>query len=249
MEIIPSGIKVQENSIAIVGWDEGGAGQVHSWIEKSSQYHVACFVNISDHPLEIDIKAERAKKQTKLFSFPTKDSFKDKPLITSLNWINVLLDLGIKKVLVMTPDKHQRMANIRQAKEKGFELISAIHSSALVLEDAKIHENVVIYARAFVGYRAEIYPGVFINTGAQIDHHNIIRSCVNIDPGVITAGNVVIDEYAQIHTGAVIINKIKIGANAIIGAGSVVIEDVISDVTVVGVPGRIIKRHKKTEEI
>ena len=72
----------------------------------------------------------------------------------------------------------------------------------------------------------------------QIDHHNVIRDCVALDPGVITAGNVTIGEYSQIHTGAVIINRLRIGKNATVGAGAVVIKDVKDGAKMVGVPAR-----------
>ena len=44
-------VKVQDNSVAIIGWEEGTAGQVHSWIEQDGKYHIACFVNPSINKL------------------------------------------------------------------------------------------------------------------------------------------------------------------------------------------------------
>ena len=41
-------LKVRDNSVAIVGWEEGVAGQIHSWLEKIGVHHIACFVNPSD---------------------------------------------------------------------------------------------------------------------------------------------------------------------------------------------------------
>ena len=29
---------------AFVGWEEGGAGQIDSWLEQGSSYKIACFV-------------------------------------------------------------------------------------------------------------------------------------------------------------------------------------------------------------
>jgi serine O-acetyltransferase len=44
----------------------------------------------------------------------------------------------------------------------------------------------------------------------------------------------------QVHTGAVIISRKQIGENSIPGAGTVIIDDVPDNVTVVGIPGKII---------
>jgi len=244
MEIVPENIQVTPNSIAIVGWEDGGPGQVHSWLEKATGYHIACFVNPSNEPPHVNIEYERNRREAKNFNYPAKDSFKGQPLVTSLNWADVLLNLGINKVLVMTNDNRERLKNIELAKEKGLEFISAIHPSALILEDALIHDNVIIYARATVGYRAEVHSGAVLNTNAQIDHHNVLYKCVRIDPGVVTAGNVTLHECATVHTGAVIINKIRVGADAVIGAGSVVIRDVPDKATVIGVPGKEMKKEE-----
>jgi serine O-acetyltransferase len=50
----------------------------------------------------------------------------------------------------------------------------------------------------------------------------------------------------MISAGAKIIGSFKVGENSKIGAGSVVIEEVPPNCTVVGVPGRIVKRNNKT---
>ena len=49
----------------------------------------------------------------------------------------------------------------------------------------------------------------------------------------------------MVSAGAKIIGSFKIGENSKIGAGSVVIEEVPPNCTVVGVPGRIVKRDNE----
>ena len=46
----------------------------------------------------------------------------------------------------------------------------------------------------------------------------------------------------MVGTGAKVLGDIVIGANSMIGAGSVVLNDVPPNSTVVGVPGRVVKR-------
>ena len=46
----------------------------------------------------------------------------------------------------------------------------------------------------------------------------------------------------MVGTGAKVLGSITIGANSMIGAGSVVLENVPPNSTVVGVPGRVVKR-------
>jgi len=243
-------IIVSANSVAVVGWEEGTAGQVHSWLEKATKYQIACFINPADEPLEID--PSRISRTAKQFSYPNKDSFKGRPLINGYQWSDALLALGIRKILVTTDDPYLRLEHIDQARQADLELISAIHPTALVMEDAILACNIILHARSIVGYRAEIGSGVIVNTNAQIDHHCVVGECVTIDPGVILAGNVTIGRFAKIHTGAVIKNRIEIGDGAITGAGAVVINDVPCNSTVVGVPARVIKQNgvsMETEDI
>ena len=54
-----------------------------------------------------------------------------------------------------------------------------------------------------------------------------------------------IGDNVMISAGAKIIGSFKIGENSKIGAGSVVIEEVPPNCTVVGVPGRIVKRNNQ----
>ena len=236
------GIKVQENSVAIVGWHDGSAGQIHAWLEKSCAYHIACFINPSNEMLNID--PSKIRRDATQFSYPTNTSFKDKPLINSTDWTTILMDLNIKKVLITTDDPHQRFEQINQAIKNGLKLINAIHPTAIIMEDAILHDNIIVYPKTFIGYRTELFSGVFV-ISSHLDHHNVIKECVTIDPGVVFAGNVTIGRFTRVHTGAVIKNRIKVGEDSILGAGTVIIKDVPDKVTVVGIPGKIIKDHSR----
>lgn len=230
-----------DSSVAIVGCFDGSAGQVESWLENVTGLRIACFVVDSDCFSEVDIEEENKKRICKTTEFPQNRTFKGRPLIVSSNWIEELLSMGVSKVLCLDSLNQRRQAQIELIRKNGLRLISAVHSSALILPGAQIGEGVWINAGVVIGYKAEIGPGTIINTGAQIDHHNIVEECCQIDPGVVTAGNVVLRGGCHLHTGSIIINRIIIGSNSIVGAGSVVIKDVPPNCTVVGVPGRIIK--------
>jgi serine O-acetyltransferase len=54
----------------------------------------------------------------------------------------------------------------------------------------------------------------------------------------------VIENHVKIYTGAKILGPIKIGERSVIGANSVVIKNVLPGSTVVGIPGREIKKYE-----
>ena len=104
----------------------------------------------------------------------------------------------------------------------------------------------------------EIHPGAVIGKGFFIDHGSgviigettIIGDNVTLYQGVTLGGtgketgkrHPTIGDNVMISVGAKIIGSFTVGENSKIGAGSVVIEEVPPNCTVVGVPGRIVKR-------
>lgn len=239
-------VNVKPNSVAVLGFHDGSAGQVETWFEDVTGYHIACFVYEDVVPFEVDVEAENKKRVSQRTEFPTRDSFKGRPFIVSLDWIEELIKLGIKKVLPLTPDNRTRFKQIEACHKHGIKLVSAIHPTVTILDNATIEPGVWINAGSIIGYKTEIESGVIVNTGVRIDHHNVLRRCCQVDPGVVTAGFVALHECCHIHTGAVIINRIEIGEDSIVGAGAVVINNVPPHCTVVGVPAKITKYHTLT---
>lgn len=94
-----------------------------------------------------------------------------------------------------------------------------------------------------------------------IDHGNgviigetaVVGSNVTLYQGVTLGGtgkehgkrHPTIGDNVMISAGAKIIGSFKVGENSKIGAGSVVIEEVPPNCTVVGVPGRVVKRDNQ----
>ena len=107
----------------------------------------------------------------------------------------------------------------------------------------------------------EIHPGAVIGKGLFIDHgHGVVigETCVIGDnvtlyQGVTLGGtgkeqgkrHPTIGNNVMISAGAKVLGSFKVGDNSKIGAGAVVISAVPPDSTVVGVPGRVVKRKNK----
>ena len=105
----------------------------------------------------------------------------------------------------------------------------------------------------------EIHPGAKIGKGFFIDHGNgvIIGETAEIGNNVtlyqgVTLGGTgkehgkrhpTIGNNVMISAGAKVLGSFTIGDNSKIGAGSVVLSEVPPGSTVVGVPGRVVKRN------
>lgn len=110
----------------------------------------------------------------------------------------------------------------------------------------------------------EIHPGATIASGVFIDHGAglVIGETAIVEKGVmlyhgVTLGGTgkdvgkrhpTVREGALVSSHAQVIGPIEIGAKAKVGAGAVVVSDVPSDVTVVGVPAKIVRVHGKKDE-
>lgn len=108
----------------------------------------------------------------------------------------------------------------------------------------------------------EIHPGAQIGKGFFIDHGNgviigettVIGDNVTLYQGVTLGGtgkehgkrHPTIGNNVMISAGAKVLGSFTIGDNSKIGAGSVVLHEVPPGSTVVGVPGRVVKRMNTT---
>ncbi|HKM03004.1 MAG TPA: serine O-acetyltransferase EpsC [Lachnospiraceae bacterium] len=129
----------------------------------------------------------------------------------------------------------------------------------------KLYVNGHYFLARWVSQRAvrktgiEIHPGAIIGEGLFIDHGNgviigettIIGKNVTLYQGVTLGGtgkeqgkrHPTIGDNVMISAGAKVLGSFLIGENSKIGAGSVVLEEVPPNSTVVGVPGRVVKRN------
>ena len=110
----------------------------------------------------------------------------------------------------------------------------------------------------------EIHPGATIASGVFIDHGSglVIGETAVVEKGVmlyhgVTLGGTgkdtgkrhpTVREGALVSAHAQVFGPIEIGAKAKVGAGAVVVSDVPSDVTVVGIPAKIVRVHGKKDE-
>lgn len=108
----------------------------------------------------------------------------------------------------------------------------------------------------------EIHPGAQIGKGLFIDHGSgviigettIIGDNCTLYQGVTLGGtgkeqgkrHPTLGNNVMVSAGAKVLGSFTIGDNCKIGAGSVVLEEVPPNCTVVGIPGRIVKRNNQS---
>jgi serine O-acetyltransferase len=227
--------------IAIVGWEDGLAGLLDSWLSLSG-FRIEFFVHPHDEPPAVTREQALRDRDASRFSFPLNGEFKGRPLYSQAAWHSLIDRHGLDGAIVALSDNRQRKTEIENAITSDINLFSAIHPSAIFLPEAILGRNVIVHASATVGYRAELHDGAIISSASFIDHHCVIRTCATISNGATLGGNVTVGECATVFAGAVVKQRVKIGRNSVIGAGAIVLKNVPPDETVVGNPASPIRR-------
>ena len=131
--------------------------------------------------------------------------------------------------------------------QHGFKLLARMHSQFWRFwTQIEIHPG------------AEIAEGVFIDhgSGLVVGETDIVEKGVMLYHGVTLGGtgkdvgkrHPTVREGALVSAHAQVIGPIEIGKNAKVGAAAVVVSDVPADVTVVGVPAKVVRVHGKKDE-
>lgn len=126
--------------------------------------------------------------------------------------------------------------------QHGFKLLARIHSQFW-----RFWTNIEIHPGA------DIAAGVFIDHGAGlvIGETAVVEEGVMLYHGVTLGGSgkdmgkrhPTVRRGALVSAHSQVIGPVEIGENAKIGAGAVVVSDVPADVTVVGVPAKVVRVH------
>jgi serine O-acetyltransferase len=118
---------------------------------------------------------------------------------------------------------------------------------ARVVTNVDIHPAACIGQRLFIDHGA----GVVIGETAQIGNDVTLYHGVTLGGTSWTPGkrHPTLGDGVLVGAGAKILGPINIGANARIGANSVVVDEVAPGMTVVGIPGRIVRDPRDRRRI
>ncbi len=140
--------------------------------------------------------------------------------------------------IVAIGDNSQREQYFSQLKNRGFNLINAIHPTAIVDKSTRLGKGVVIAAGAIICPCADIGDNTIVNTSVIIEHEVRLGENVHVAPGANIAGRVTVGRNSFVGLGSNVKDSVSIGRNVVVGVGSVVLEDVADNMVVAGVPAR-----------
>jgi sugar O-acyltransferase (sialic acid O-acetyltransferase NeuD family) len=132
-----------------------------------------------------------------------------------------------------------RLSITELLKDHGCDVVSLIDPD-VDLAHAETGTGLVIASGVQMGARVKIGDFCAIRMGAIVNHDNVLDDHVFVGPGVTLCGGVKLHRGVFLGAGSVVLPHVTIGAFATIGAGAVVTQDVATEVTVAGVPARVV---------
>ncbi len=153
--------------------------------------------------------------------------------------LDPLCEQGVTHIILGFGNCQARLQLAEVVKSKGFQLVSAVHPSAVIASDVRIGQGTVVAAGVVINPASRIGENVIVNTSASVDHECSIGDGVHICPGVSLAGRVTVGRGTWVGIGACVIDHLSIGQNAFIGAGAVVVKDIPDNVVAYGNPAKV----------
>ena len=163
------------------------------------------------------------------------------PVVGGDNELMRLYDEGIRHAFIAVASLSDTRSNKRifdLVRSLGFEVINVVHPSAIIASTVHMGCGNRIFAGAIINPDTVLGSNVVINTGAIVEHDCRIGDHAQVAPGARLAGTVHVGEGSIVGIGATVIEGVQIGRYTVIGAGAVVIDDVLDNLTAIGVPAR-----------
>jgi serine O-acetyltransferase len=122
-------------------------------------------------------------------------------------------------------------------------LARSVSFLARFLTNVDIHPGAAIGERFFIDHGAGVVIGETAVVGDDVTlYHGVTLGGSSWSPG---KRHPTVEDGVLIGAGAKILGNITIGRNARIGANSVIIEDVAPEATIVGIPGRLVRKARR----
>lgn len=169
-------------------------------------------------------------------------SLQQENILGNISYLNILLEKYKNLKYTIAVNSSYVRKNIEQKINNIDKAANLIHETAVIGSLCSYKNGLTMGPYSCITTKVNIGYHVHINTSASINQSSTIGNFCTISPGARICGDVSIGDTTSIGAGAVVINYKSIGSNCTLGAGTVVIDNVDDGATVVGVPGRCIKK-------
>lgn len=131
----------------------------------------------------------------------------------------MLVMVSYRKVNKLRAEKY------RQAKEKGYRLISYVSSKATTWPGLVLGDNCFIMENNVIQPFVEIGNDVILWSGNHIGHHTTIQDHCFIASHVVVSGSVTVGPHCFLGVNATVRDNVTLGAETVVGAGALILRD------------------------
>jgi sugar O-acyltransferase (sialic acid O-acetyltransferase NeuD family) len=220
---VEAGVKIQMKDkterIVIVG-DGETAELAYEYFTYDSPYEVAAF----------SVEREYARK-TELFGLPVVH-------FEELQERYPPAEYRAFVAISYTQLNRVRARLCREARSKGYSLVSYVSSKAFVWRNAEIGENCFILEHNVIQYAVKIGNNVTLWSGNHIGHQSVIRDNAFISSHVVVSGYCEVGENCFLGVNSAIANNVRIAPDCIIAMGAVINRNTEERKVYKGNPGR-----------
>ncbi len=170
------------------------------------------------------------------------------PVIGGSDNLAELLADGVTGAICSIGDNKTRGRISTTLSGMGFQLVNAIHPTAMISPDVRMGVGCIVAAGVILYVDPVIGNHVYFDAGALVSHDCIIGDNCLISAGAIIGARIDVGRNVLVGLGASVMtpkwgqdSRLRVGDNAIVGMGAVVMEDVPENAVVVGVPAKVIR--------
>lgn len=180
-----------------------------------------------------------------VFVAPTAEAFVNAmPVVAETDF---LASPRVRTFVIAIADPAIRKRLHARAIDSGAEALEVRAGSAEVLDEVSLGAGAILCGHSSISSNTRVGVGFHLNISSYLAHDCVVGDFVTFGPGVVCAGNVIIEDGAYIGGGALVRQgkpgaPVVIGTGATVGMGAVITRSVPAGAVVVGNPARVLEK-------
>ena len=140
--------------------------------------------------------------------------------------IKALEKYKARNLIVAISNNPNLRSKFETLRKKDINLVTLIHSSAIIGNNVKIGEGSIIFGGVHIGPDSEIGNMSFISSNSTIEHHNVIGKAFCCGPNFSSSGIVEIGDLVRTGINVGVEPFLKIGKNVVLASGVIVTKNI-----------------------
>lgn len=159
------------------------------------------------------------------------NQFENKPLVSFENVIEFYPPEEYKMFIALSYAQMNQLREkkYKQAKIKGYQLVSYVSSKCSFLTQFEIGDNCFILEDNTIQPFVKLGANITLWSGNHIGHHSIVMDNVFVSSHVVISGHCTIEENSFLGVNSTIGHNVTIEASSLIGAGSVITKNTLKE--------------------